>query len=703
VSAAGGTGNYTYSVSAGSLPAGLSLNSATGAISGTPTTTGQSIFTIQALDTGGNAGSQSYALSIGATGALAVSPASLPNGTQGTAYSQTVTASGGSGTYTYSVTAGSLPAGLALNASTGVISGTPTGSGVSNFTIGAADTGGNFGSRAYSVNIGTNSLAINPATLPNGTQNVAYSQTVTASGGTGPYTYSISAGALPAGLSLNSSTGTISGTPTGSGASNFTVRALDSLGNTGSRAYGINIGTASLAINPATLPATIVGRAYSQTIVASGGTAPYTYTISAGSLPPGLALNSGTGVISGTPTVTGSFSFTVRALDNRGNIGTRAYTLSSRPDPALDQEVQGLIMSQVAATQRFASAQIGNVAQHLDRLHGDFNACSLDFGIAPPQEQISPYAPTAQQPYGVAGQIYPGQPLDQRRPDPQQCAAEWATSLAFWTAGAVQFGKMTSAGLTDTNKINTAGLTAGVDARLHEHLIAGAALGYGADRTDVGSNGTRSNGTTFSGTLYASFRPFDPVFIDASVGFGKLGFDNRRYVTGEGTMVSGSRGGSYWSAAVSATFEMRADELKVAPYVRGEYMSANLDGYSESGPSAETLTFQKTSFNATSAAIGLRGSIDIPMQSGVLTPNVRLEHKQTVQSAYEQGMFYTDLGSGTASTFSQSPGTFGSTTGAIGLRMRTPGGLTTDVEYAVTAGTGSLLMQTIRAMLRLAF
>jgi uncharacterized protein YhjY with autotransporter beta-barrel domain len=168
-------------------------------------------------------------------------------------------------------------------------------------------------------------------------------------------------------------------------------------------------------------------------------------------------------------------------------------------------------------------------------------------------------------------------------------------------------------------------------------------------------------------------------------------------------MVSGSRGGSYWSAAVSATFEMRADELKVAPYVRGEYMSASLDGYSESGPSAETLTFQKTSFNATSAAIGLRGSIDIPMQSGVLTPNVRLEYKQTVQSAYEQAMFYSDLGSATASTFSQSPGTFGSTTGAIGLRMRTPGGLTTDVEYAVTAGTGSLLIQTIRAMLRLAF
>src|SRR6185295_3045076 len=129
-------------------------------------------------------------------------------------------------------------------------------------------------------NIGTNSLAINPASLPNGTNNVAYSQTVTGSGGTGPYTYAVSAGALPAGLSLNASSGAITGTPTGSGPSAFTIRATDSLNNFGSANYNVNIGTNSLTINPATLPGSVTGRPYSATVVATGGTGPYTYSVS---------------------------------------------------------------------------------------------------------------------------------------------------------------------------------------------------------------------------------------------------------------------------------------------------------------------------------------------------------------------------------------------------------------------------------------
>ena len=92
------------------------------------------------------------------------------------------------------------------------------------------------------------------------------------------------------------------GTPTAAGAANFTVQAVDSLGNTGTRAYAMNIGTVLLTVNPATLPATVVGHGYSQTVSATGGTGPYTFTISTGALPPGLTLDPATGVISGTPT-----------------------------------------------------------------------------------------------------------------------------------------------------------------------------------------------------------------------------------------------------------------------------------------------------------------------------------------------------------------------------------------------------------------
>ena len=159
---------------------------------------------------------------------------------------------------------------------------------------------------------------------------------------------------------------------------------MDSLGNVGTRLYNVNIGTVTLTVNPATLPAAVVGRPYSQTVVGSGGTAPYTFSITAGALPPGLTLNGVTGVISGTPTSGGAVSFTVQALDVNGNIGSRAYSLNNRADPALDPEVQGLISAQVASAQRFASAQVNNVARHLEGLHDHFNPCSFNFGVAPP-------------------------------------------------------------------------------------------------------------------------------------------------------------------------------------------------------------------------------------------------------------------------------------------------------------------------------
>ena len=324
ITASGGSAPYSFAVTAGTLPTGLSLSSG-GVLSGTPSANGSFSFTVQATDPGFNTGSRSYTVIINLA-ALTISPSSLPAGTVGTAYSQTATASGGSAPYSYAVLSGSLPTGLSLNSGTGAITGTPTVAGSYSFTIQATDTTPNTGTRDYTINIGSNILIVSPSTLPNGTQNTAYSQTVSASGGTAPYTFAVTSGSLPTGLSLSSG-GVISGTPTGSGSSSFTMQATDSAGNTGSQAYTVNIGTASLTVNPSSLPAGTRNIAYSQTVSANGGTGPYTFTISAGALPAGLSLSSA-GVISGTPTGSGSSSFTVRALDTLGNVGTRLYNVN---------------------------------------------------------------------------------------------------------------------------------------------------------------------------------------------------------------------------------------------------------------------------------------------------------------------------------------------------------------------------------------
>ncbi len=195
---------------------------------------------VTAYNSGPNGG-KSNAMPFTVTPPLKITTTSLPNGDVGVAYSATLSATGGTPPYSWSVASGSLPPGLSLSAS-GTISGTPTATGSYTFTIRVTDSVGDTASQAYTVSIAP-PASITTTSLPNGTVGVGYQSTVSATGGTLPYSWSVASGSLPPGLSLGSTSGTISGTPTTDGSYSFTIQVSDSVGGDASEAFVLSIGT----------------------------------------------------------------------------------------------------------------------------------------------------------------------------------------------------------------------------------------------------------------------------------------------------------------------------------------------------------------------------------------------------------------------------------------------------------------------------
>jgi large repetitive protein len=324
LTATGGVGAITWSVSSGTLPAGLSLSSA-GAITGTPTTAGTPQFTVRAADTASGSATKALTITIKAT-PVVISTASLPGGTVGTAYSQSLAASGGTTPYNWTIASGSLPAGLSLGGA-GSITGTPTTAGNSSFTVRATDAGNQTADKPFTIAV-VNPVSITTSQLVNATAGTAYSASLAASGGTPPYTFTVSAGSLPPGLTMNPG-GQISGTPTAAGNSSFTVRAADNAGRSSEKALTLNV-LEALRLPACPAPAGTVGAAYSATLQATGGQPPYTFALTAGDLPAGLAL-AASGAISGTPTASGAFNFSLRASDATGSQATATCVITIRP------------------------------------------------------------------------------------------------------------------------------------------------------------------------------------------------------------------------------------------------------------------------------------------------------------------------------------------------------------------------------------
>lgn len=334
---------FTWSLSPGSgpLPSGINLNGDN--LGGTPDTAGTYNFSVRVIDNNFNTADKGLSITINP--GLQVITTSLPNGTSGVFYSQQLQATGGQLPYNWYLPGGSinLPPGINLSTS-GVLSGTPGATGVFNFQVAVyVDNPYQEANQSLSltINAGSSPLQVTTTSLANGTNGLAYNQSINATGGQPPYRWAVAnySADLPPNLTL-ATNGVLSGTlATSGGPFYFDVEVTDGAASTAYQTLSLYILSPPLpplVITNVSLPIGTVGAAFSAQLGATGGQPPYTWSLATGSAnpPPGLTLYS-SGLISGTPTTNKVSTFKVQAIDANSTTTNKILSITINPKPTL--------------------------------------------------------------------------------------------------------------------------------------------------------------------------------------------------------------------------------------------------------------------------------------------------------------------------------------------------------------------------------
>ena len=346
---------YWFEILNSQLPVGLSMNTS-GVISGVPTAAGRSEFYVQIHDLtaanggpswcGGDGVSQKQFL-ITVDPGLSIVNQAVKGGTIGQPYSETLTAkrvmstnplNGTDIQATWSLKSGALPPGVNLTAA-GALEGTPTTEGSYQFTVQAQD-GGQFDSETYTITVRqpvviTSSFPV--ATPPKSEVGVPFEATVSATGGTGTYTWTLAAGSLPTGVEFDPTTGAISGTPEEAGRFTFSITATDTEGRVTTLNVTLTV-AAELAIKTLRLKAAKVGRLYQAKLATLGGVQPVRWKLLRGKPPLGVRFAKKLGTFVGTPRRAGTFRLTVQASDSLGVKSQKTLVLVVKATKALNKK-----------------------------------------------------------------------------------------------------------------------------------------------------------------------------------------------------------------------------------------------------------------------------------------------------------------------------------------------------------------------------
>jgi len=655
ISASGSYLDFTYSITGGDIAHEFSISS-DGKLTGTPTETGSHTIEITATNSRSERKTQTYTFNVAEIAEITIDPTTIPDGEVGASYGPLkLTASGGTAPYTFRITAGVMPAGISLR-SDGTIQGTPTNSGIANFTVEVTDANSATAMRSYSLTIKSPDVLVSVPSLPDGKVNTAYPGVrLTASGGTGPYEFAVVAGKLPNGVQLTAD-GAISGTPTEAGDFTATAQATDRSGFTGTADLSLKIKGLDVPVARDMTLEVMAGTTGSIDLTQGATNGPFT----AADIATHPAAEAGKATIrhdgathmldfaaAGAFAGSASLQYTLSNADGRSAPATVILHVIARPDPSQDPEVIGLLTAQTETAKRFAKTQIQNFNRRLEQLHeeGDRrrNSVNVNIGMTERDSDKTAYADEERDRDPVADAF---RRMDSGKKDEQASSGQDAYNplgnFAVWTGGYVNFAKADSGGLDLDSTL--VGVSGGVDYRFSPKFVAGLGFGYGRDKTEIGDNGTESRGRAWSMAAYGSYKPAPNVFIDSLLGYGFMDFDSRRFVTANGNFATGSRGGRQVFGSLTAGYEYRDEAWLVSPYGRLEASRSKLDGFTEKGGGIYTLTYGGQTVDTLSGVLGLRLEYAVPMGWGVLKPRARLEYTHDFEGSSRVSLGYTDVG-----------------------------------------------------------
>jgi uncharacterized protein YhjY with autotransporter beta-barrel domain len=771
------------------LPGGLTVNSS-GQIVGTPNQSGNFTVTLSATNATGTGNSLPLAMLVNPSTVPTITSAATLTGSAGAAITPYQIVASNVPTLSYAVAVGSaLPAGLTLNASTGVISGTVATSGSTTTALTATNAAGTGG--AFSL-----AITINPSTVPT----ISSPTFATVSAGV-PITpiqivatnlpiQSYSATGLPPGLAVNATTGEITGTPATPGVFDATLGATNAVGP-GSRVVRFTIGipapttcTLSVPLNTATT-LNLASCLFS-------GFAPTGVTIVT-TPQHGTAIANGTSVTY-TPSNNffgaDSFGFVGIGAGGTSPRGTVQVTVTGRPDPLQDAAVTATLAAQAETSQRFARAQVSNFQRRMEALHRGAGTVSPSTGAlrstAPgtlpglasggfAAAQAAVTGPGTGTPQGASGAMgisgttpppggiiarsavavplgassttgaalalprtigseimaQGGSPLAAPLEQAGRAASEsevlnaiaLGTGLrslpfsesvisliksrsvdlagigaglglnttpdatgntSYWVEGVASFGTRDAAGGFSGTEFSSNGISVGVDRRINRQLAVGVGVGFARDKILIGTDGSVSRAKGVSLAAYGSYQLSEKTYLDGLLGIGSIDFDTRRFVAPLNDFALGSRGGQQIFGSLTGGYEWRERDLLVSPYARIDFAVDKLRAGTETGAGAFALTYFGQTNTSVQGALGIRAESAHAMRFGYAVPRVRAELRHEFKGNGDAFVAYADQPGGPRFALGSSGNARNTLVLGLGSEFLLRDGLTLSMEYQLS-------------------